>query len=95
MTSVPALKPGEAYAKQCLLYGIFIGVGMCAHGCLILFNAIVLLSVNRSTEGLMSIFKTFVFMCAAAITLAACGTIEGAGRDIESVGDAIADEARD
>ena len=43
----------------------------------------------------MSMFKTLAFLFAAAITLSACGTIEGAGRDIESVGDAIADEAKD
>lgn len=43
----------------------------------------------------MSMFKTLMFVIAAIISLSACGTIEGAGRDIESVGDAIADEAKD
>ncbi len=43
----------------------------------------------------MTMLKTFVFVLASLFTLSACGTIEGAGRDIESVGDAIADEARD
>lgn len=43
----------------------------------------------------MSTLKTLIITIAAAFTLAACGTIEGAGRDIESVGDAIADEAAD
>ena len=32
---------------------------------------------------------------AAILMVSACATIEGAGEDIESLGDAIADEARD
>lgn len=41
----------------------------------------------KSTKILMAL--------SALLLLAACNTIEGVGRDVESVGDAVADEARD
>lgn len=40
-------------------------------------------------------FKVIIIALSGILSLTACGTIEGAGRDIESVGDAIADEAAD
>jgi entericidin B len=39
--------------------------------------------------------KSIVFALIAAMTLAACETIEGAGQDISTAGDAITDEAQD
>lgn len=37
--------------------------------------------------------KTAIALILATLTLAACETIEGAGRDLESAGEAIQEEA--
>ena len=40
--------------------------------------------------------KTFVFMAAvAALAVAACNTVAGAGRDVEAAGEAVTDTAED
>lgn len=36
---------------------------------------------------------TSIFLAAAAVTVTACNTVEGAGKDIEQGGKAIKDEA--
>lgn len=39
--------------------------------------------------------STTIGLLAALVLLTACNTVEGAGRDIESAGDTIADTAKD
>ena len=40
--------------------------------------------------------KTFVFMAAvAALAVAACNTVAGAGRDVQSAGEAVEETAED
>ncbi|WP_082769010.1 entericidin A/B family lipoprotein [Paraglaciecola hydrolytica] len=41
----------------------------------------------------LSFFKTLALCCTLLIGLASCATIEGAGKDIESAGEAVQDAA--
>ena len=41
----------------------------------------------------MRTFKTLFAMTLATLVLAACNTVEGAGKDVKSAGDAIEDVA--
>ncbi|PWE33626.1 entericidin EcnA/B family protein [Maritimibacter sp. 55A14] len=43
----------------------------------------------------MTRFAPIALPFAALIALAACNTVEGAGRDIESAGEAVTDTAQD
>jgi predicted small secreted protein len=42
---------------------------------------------------IFALLLTTLFLAGTAATLAACNTVEGAGKDIEAGGDAIKDEA--
>ena len=49
-------------------------------------------TVKRTTPVLLVLASTFA---GTAMLLTACNTVEGAGRDVEAVGDSIADTAKD
>lgn len=38
--------------------------------------------------------RLFVLLAAAAVTLAACNTVQGLGRDVSSVGNTVSDAAK-
>ncbi|MAI90145.1 MAG: hypothetical protein CBB65_06870 [Hyphomonadaceae bacterium TMED5] len=44
-------------------------------------------------EGFMKNWKKIISLSLVALMLAACNTVQGVGRDIEQVGDAIEDAA--
>ncbi|WP_417449794.1 entericidin A/B family lipoprotein [Kordiimonas sp.] len=43
----------------------------------------------------MTKLTSVIFLIASLFAISACNTIEGVGRDVESVGDTVADEAKD
>lgn len=53
------------------------------------------LNNNASTRKPLWVVLGAAMLAGVGVTLSACNTVEGAGRDVESVGDSIADTADD
>lgn len=50
---------------------------------------------NGSTRKPLWVMIGVAMLAGAGVTLSACNTVEGVGRDVESVGDSVADTADD
>jgi entericidin A len=58
-------------------------------------NTIMGIGNLNSTEASMSKLVATLVLMASLFAVSACNTIHGVGEDVESVGDTIADEAKD
>ncbi|MEO1612930.1 MAG: entericidin A/B family lipoprotein [Pseudomonadota bacterium] len=46
---------------------------------------------RRSDEGALAMMRTVLFVLAAMMAVSACNTVQGVGRDIEALGEALED----